>query len=171
MEKYTPTTFESSTWRKFAIFTSRELLDGWIGYLTLSKIANDGNKKTPLWEWSDRKIYSTSNHSTPGSFLLVFQDKTKVDAYIQAIKAYGERKRTENFLTPELWFWFEDEEGYNVYIEIGHGLMDDDKTTETRFRGLVVYPEWLIGQEEKTVKSTKTAVGETIGGVRSEKGE
>lgn len=162
MEKYIPTTMETSFWKKFAIFTNRELLQGWMRALVRSKIDHHGNKKTPLWEWSDRKIYSTSNHSTPGSFLLVFQDKTKVDAYIQAIKAYGERKRTENFLTPELWFGFEDEEWFNIYIEISHGLMDEDKTTETRFRGLVAYPEWLIGEEVKSIEATQTAVSDIV---------
>lgn len=53
--------------------------------------------------------------------------------YNSAIKSFGERKRSEDFLTPEVWFGFQDEEGYNLYIEISHGLMDCSKTTPTRF--------------------------------------
>jgi len=61
--------------------------------------------------------------------------------YNSAIKSFGERKRSEDFLTPEVWFGFHDEEGYNLYIEISHGLMDSTKTTPTRFNGLVMYPQ------------------------------
>jgi hypothetical protein len=156
MEQYTPTIHTSTRGNQFAIFTQRQMIDSFMNSLvSFWKIDHmSEQKREPLFEWHNRRLYLTDNHPTPASFILTFLDKSDVNPYIQAIKEFGEAKRVPwVYFTPEILFWYEDEEWYNLYIQtpsneltesfIPIALMTDDTTTEYRYRWLVLHPDWL----------------------------